>query len=120
MSMFWAIYGAHSAAQASVEAGGARRRAAGAEARVAELESRLDRALLACEAMWTIMRDKLGVTEEELAARVNDIDLSDGRLDGKVRRSATVCPNCNRNVARRFARCIYCGTPMGPGQDAFA
>lgn len=112
MSMFWAMYGAHSAAQASTEAAGARRRAAGAAAKVAELEGRLDRALLACEAMWTILRDRLGVPEEELAARVNEIDLSDGRLDGKVRRSATVCPSCNRTIARRFARCIYCGSPI--------
>jgi hypothetical protein len=117
MSVFWSMYGTHVAAQ---DASGARRAAAGAEARVAELEGRLDRALLACEAMWTILRDKLGVTEEELVARVNDLDLSDGKLDGKVRRQATVCPNCNRNVARRFARCIYCGTPMGTAQDAFA
>ena len=77
-----------------------------------ELEARLDRALLACEALWTLVRDKLGVTDVELVERMNDIDLSDGKLDGKVRRTGVSCPKCGRTIARRFPKCVYCGQPV--------
>ena len=76
---------------------------------VAELEARLERTLLACEAMWTLLRDKIGLTDLELIERINDVDLSDGRLDGKVRKSAVSCPSCGRTISRRFPKCMYCG-----------
>lgn len=80
--------------------------------RVEELEARLSRSLLACEAMWTLLRDKLGVSEEEFLERINEIDLSDGKLDGKVRRTAVACPQCKRTISRRFPHCMYCGQPI--------
>ena len=76
---------------------------------VSELEARFERALLMCEAMWTILRDKLGVTDLELLQRINDLDLSDGQLDGKVRKGAVACPQCGRTIARRLPKCMYCG-----------
>ena len=74
-----------------------------------DLETRLERALLVCEAMWTFVREKLGVTDLELLQRVNDLDLSDGQLDGKVRKGAVACPQCGRTIARRLPKCMYCG-----------
>jgi len=106
MSMFWAI----NRVGAAAEAGAASRSARQAQGQAAEVEAKCDRALLVCEALWSILRDKLGVTEDELVARVNEIDLSDGRLDGKVKKgSAVSCPSCGRTIARRFPKCIYCG-----------
>ena len=110
MSIFWSI---HRGVGASAEARSASRKAASASSKAQEVEDKVDRALLVCEALWTILREKLGMTEEELVQRVNDIDLSDGKLDGKVRKqSAVTCPSCNRTFARRFPRCIYCGQPV--------
>ena len=79
---------------------------------VEELESRLDKAMLACEAMWTFMREKFGLDDAQLSERINDIDLTDGKLDGKVRKPAVTCPKCGKNNARRFAKCMYCGTAI--------
>ena len=76
---------------------------------VAEVEARLERTLLACEAMWTLLRDKVGLTDLELIERINDVDLSDGKLDGKVRKTAVSCPSCGRTISRRFPKCMYCG-----------
>ena len=106
MSIFWSMAASRAAAAEAAEAKGTARRAG---TRVEELEDRLDRALLACEAMWTILRDKIGVTDEELIDRVNEVDLSDGRLDGKVRKTAVTCPSCGRTIAQRFPKCMYCG-----------
>ena len=79
---------------------------------IRELESRIDRAMMACEAMWSLMRDKLGVTDEELVERINEIDLSDGQLDGKVRKTVVACPKCNRTINPRLPKCMYCGQPV--------
>lgn len=74
-----------------------------------QLEARLERALLTMEAMWSLLRDRLQVTDEQLVDRVVEIDLTDGVLDGKIRREALQCPQCERRIPRRFPRCMYCG-----------
>ena len=112
MNMFWVMRASGAGSGAYSEAARAKGSAQRARNEVADLESRLDRALLACEAMWTIVRDKLAVTDVELVERINDIDLSDGKLDGKVRKDAVSCPKCSRTVSRRFQRCMYCSQPL--------
>jgi hypothetical protein len=113
MSTFWAVTRLADGMAATSRAGDAARQAREAQSQAAEVEAKCDRALLVCEALWTILRDKFGVSEEELVQRVNDIDLTDGRLDGKVRKpKAHSCPSCGRTIAKRFPKCIYCGQPV--------
>ena len=106
MSFFYHSRGGH------VEAAEAKGDARRSRTDFQEMEARLDKAMLACEAMWTFMRDKFGLNDEQLAERINDIDLSDGQLDGKVRKPAVTCPKCGRNSAQRFAKCMYCGQAL--------
>lgn len=118
MSVFWALHTFRSM-QAASDASAARTDARGARLDVRMVADQLDRTLLACEAMWTILRDKMGVTDEELLERINELDLSDGKLDGKVTRAGAVtCENCKRSVSKRFVRCMYCGHELQ--RDAFA
>jgi hypothetical protein len=93
----------------TVEASEAKSAARGAKTAVTTVEHRLERAMLACEAMWSLMREKLGVTDLELLDRINAMDLSDGKLDGRVTKPAVTCPSCHRTIARRQAKCMYCG-----------
>ncbi len=108
MTAFWAIRGgmSYAAATDAAEAKGDARRA---QRNLGELDARLDRTLLACEAMWTLLRDKLGVSDLALIERINDLDLSDGKLDGKVRKTPVSCPSCGRTLSRKFPKCMYCG-----------
>ena len=75
----------------------------------ADAEDRIARLTLVCEALGSLLKERVGITEEEIADRVNQIDLTDGQLDGRVRHAARTCRHCNRNVSPRFAKCIYCG-----------
>ena len=50
---------------------------------IEELERRLNKMTMVCMALWTFMKEKDGLTEEQLAKRIEEIDLSDGKLDGK-------------------------------------
>lgn len=96
-------------------AGQARRAISQTEA----LEAKCNRLAILCEAMWTLLRDHLNLTDEQLLDRINEVDLTDGRLDGRVERgSAITCHKCQRNVARKFAKCMYCGELLA--HDPFA
>ncbi len=74
-----------------------------------DLERRLEKLLLLTRAMWTLVQERTGITEEQLLRRATEIDLLDGRADGKVSVRASMCTQCNRTVAPRHPRCIYCG-----------
>lgn len=109
MGRFWTgMYGIDSLT-AHIAAGDAKSKASEAKTSVDELSARLDRTVMACEALWTFVHEKLGVSEQEFIDRVNEIDLSDGQLDGKVRRTPSTCSSCGRKVASRFPKCMYCG-----------
>lgn len=57
--------------------------------------------------------DERGVfSEQELEAKVREVDLSDDMLDGKLRLEPNPCPKCRRVVAARRRFCLYCGAPM--------
>ena len=86
-------------------AGAADRAAAKAES----VDQRLDRALLTMEAIWTLLRDRHQLRDDDLARRIVELDESDGFLDGKVRRQPKTCPHCKRTISGRFPRCLYCG-----------
>lgn len=74
------------------------------------LEDRVDRLSLICMAMWSLIRDKTDLTEDELMERVKLIDLMDGTEDGKATRTVMQCTACNRPMNPRHKKCLYCGS----------
>jgi len=76
-----------------------------------DLRDKVEKLVLVNMAMWSLLEEKSGLTQEQLMERVRRIDLSDGQLDGKVRPPKTVqrCPNCGRTMSTRHGRCLYCG-----------
>ena len=78
------------------------------------LERRLEKLSLVCQALWTLVRDRTGITEGDLLRRVQELDLSDGRLDGRIAEAA-VCAACGRTSSKRHARCLYCEAPRKAG-----
>ena len=79
------------------------------DAEVRYLEDRVDRLSLICMAMWSLMRDKTGLSEDDLMERVKMLDLMDGDEDGKATTTVSQCTKCNRPMNRRHKRCLYCG-----------
>ena len=88
------------------------------DVRVQQLEARLDWTLMVCEAMWSLLKEHVPVTDERLIDRITELDLADGRLDGKKTRPPTICGSCGRSVSQRFPRCVYCGEVIE--RDVFA
>ena len=94
---------------ASIDAAQAREAAHDARDKANEIRDRFDRLTLLCMAMWELMK-KSGVTDEQLAAKVKEIDLADGKLDGRYSPSVvSQCPKCGHVMSRRHSKCLYCG-----------
>jgi len=76
---------------------------------VQHVEQRLDRLVLANMALWSLLQEKTGLSEQDLLDRVQQIDLADGQTDGKARKPPAKCPECGRMMSPRHKRCLYCG-----------
>lgn len=79
------------------------------KANIMEVEEKIDKLTLVCMAMWSLMQDKMGVTEEQLLERVKMLDMMDGVADGKATRGVAQCPKCDRTMSPRHKKCLYCG-----------
>jgi hypothetical protein len=85
-----------------------------ADRRSEALELDVERLLMISEALWTMLKEKHGYTDETLEQRIMDIDLRDGKLDGRVADSPPgKCPKCDRPLMKRRPRCLYCGETVG-------
>ncbi len=86
-----------------------------ASTKVDQIQFDIERLLMITEALWTILKEQHGYDDAELQLRVAQIDMRDGKLDGKVARTAPVkCTKCGKTLLKKRPRCIYCGTPAPP------
>jgi hypothetical protein len=95
--------------EASAKAREAARSSSESRLDIDELQRRIDTMGLLLMAMWSIIEEKTQVTEQELAARVRDLDMIDGRSDGRMPRMVTECRDCGRKMNLRHRTCMYCG-----------
>ena len=77
----------------------------------------IEKLYILIEALWCIVRETSGLKDEDLAELAKQIDLQDGRLDGRNSSNADVrkCSSCGRTILRGQSRCSYCGEEMHDG-----
>ncbi len=96
----------------AAEAAAARQAAQAATASRGEinaLRDQVERALLFNQAMWELISEKLNLTDKDLEAKAQEVDLRDGKADGKMSDHPLRCPNCGRVSNSRHRKCLYCG-----------
>ena len=72
--------------------------------------SDVEKLFMLTEALWTILKEEHGYSDEELIRRIEEIDLRDGRLDGRVAEQQNpLCPKCGRVLIGSHPVCLYCG-----------
>lgn len=83
---------------------------------VRSLEVQIDRLTLALATVTELFCERNEITQEQLAAKVREIDLRDGKLDGKISRSenkqvkkCTSCQGVNNELRHT---CLYCGKDL--------
>ena len=79
------------------------------------LESKIDGLALICQALIEILRDNGGVSENMIKKKIREIDLRDGRADGRIVGKPLECPQCRRPAHTRQKVCMYCGTTVKIG-----
>ena len=75
---------------------------------VKELTRQVERLMLLNQAMWELIRERLHLTDAELEAIAQQVDMRDGIKDGKLTPIAVRCPGCGRVNNTRHKKCIYC------------
>lgn len=77
--------------------------------RYKDLERKLERLELVAAAMWELLKEKTGVTGQDLDAKMREIDLRDGVADTRITAVPVRCPSCQRVSTSRSDKCLYCG-----------
>ena len=117
--ILWEAYQQGEIVNASATAGSAKQlaRSAGDRAHygIMRLEAKIDALALVSQALIEILEKRGGVTQKELEAKIKDIDLRDGRLDGKLTGGPIACQKCNRPGHTRQQVCMYCSTTLRGG-----
>jgi hypothetical protein len=93
--------------------------AARAEKDIAELERVIESLMLGCQAMWELMREHTDLNDEMFLKRMEEVDLRNGKRDGRIGLLASKCASCSRPNSARRDHCVYCGTPLPPTQHVF-
>ncbi len=95
---------------AQSEAETASRAAADARSQAAAIQLDVEKLFMITEALWNILKEQHGYTDENLVQMVQDIDLRDGQLDGRVARQPNPpCSQCGRTLLGKHPVCLYCG-----------
>jgi len=118
--MLWDLMQQRQIAQAKQSAAQAASAAGKTQVEIAEMERLIETLALTCQAMWELLREQGKLTDEMLVKRMQEVDLRDGRRDGRIGASATTCSGCSRPNNPRHGHCVYCGAPLPPPQHVFA
>jgi hypothetical protein len=76
-----------------------------------------ERLYLVVQAMWELLKEKAGLTDADLDAKVQEIDMRDGRLDGQdsTQTAPLTCRQCGRTILSGQAQCSWCGAQVKGG-----
>jgi hypothetical protein len=109
MSIFVDLYQSAQIGSAVATAERGEAKAENVQQAMRRLEDRVNQLTLINMALWSLLQETTGLTEEQLVARVHELDLRDGVINGRVRSKITQCPQCQQTLSQKHLRCLYCG-----------
>lgn len=83
------------------------------------VDDRLDRLSLLCEAMWELLKHTTELSDEDLAARLIEVDERDGERNLRRQRLPQLCDACGSRSPAKNVRCQVCGEPLSQAQSLF-
>lgn len=77
----------------------------------------LERLYMVVHAMWDLLSERVGLTDADLEAKLMEIDLRDGRIDGQdaTETAMQVCQHCGKAIPAGQIQCQWCGALTGCG-----
>ena len=98
------IRGAESAATAGAT------QAAMVETHVKQLETRIAKLAMVCQALWSLLMEQSDLKDEDLLKRVSQLEAQTKQSASEVAK-APPCPKCKRPMPKN-GRCLYCGATV--------
>lgn len=95
--------------QAATAAGQAMTLAERNETYLTSLQHKYDKLTLVSQVLMELVQSRLSISDSEILAKLEEIDMRDGTCDGRIGQQAVVCDNCKRRSNSRRTNCIYCG-----------
>lgn len=86
---------------------------------IQDLEDEIARLRLITEAMWELMSEVTGLTLVQLTTRITEVDMDDGKADGRKLHPMVDCVNCHAKIDHSAKNCTYCGE-KAPSRNPFA
>jgi hypothetical protein len=85
-----------------------------AEKRIARLEDELGRVLLFTHSLLKVLVEKEIFTQEEFEDAWDELDMEDGKADGKMTESIEPwqCPKCEAMNSSDRTACMFCEEPL--------
>ena len=115
IDVFWDLHQQGQISAAQDAAAQAQNRAQSAQELIHQMEKRVNRLSLLCQAMWEMLRERAEFTEDQLAAKVLEVDLRDGRSDNRITTLIRDCPSCGRKTNSKRLVCVICGAELPKG-----
>ena len=80
-----------------------------------KLKRQIQELRLVSMAMFELLMERATVSNEELIAKIDEIDRRDGIVDGRLWEAGGPprCIQCNRVLLKSTKHCLYCG-PIDP------
>jgi hypothetical protein len=112
MSLAWDVLQHYQIEKARTAADIASMKVDSLSARKDNTKQELEELTLACQAMWELLRDHIGFTDDHLKAKILEIDARDGSVDGKIGAELIDCPHCGQRASTIKPSCMYCGNRL--------
>ena len=118
--LFWELHQNRRIGEAQSEARNSETRARDLAHQVEVLRQAIEKLALVYAAMWSLLQEKAQLKDEDLANRMQQIDMMDGVADGRISpQKALTCAKCLRPLSRTHERCMYCGAFSPTGRNVF-
>jgi predicted Zn-ribbon and HTH transcriptional regulator len=108
--LFWELNQQRIVGEATAQAKAASKRTIDLKAETRELRRLVNKLMLVTQALWEIVAETNNMDNKLLIQKVNEVDLRDGRLNGKLKRTVKKCASCGRTLHNEHSRCLYCGS----------
>lgn len=79
-----------------------------------DLQRQVDKIALVSQALYELLKDRTGITDEDLRRKIRAVDMRDGSEDGSIKASPLRCPKCGGAVTVGAFSCQVCGATVAP------
>lgn len=115
MDYFFGVYGASKLGSLSGLQADSDRRITSVDERLSQIEARYERLHVVTIALWALLKERTGITDEDLKRHLAAIEASATKTPGA---GTMNCGHCGRVIKSSATRCLYCGSAVSSG-DAF-